>query len=62
MSQQRKIRRNTGLSKKQEERLNAKKKRDEESLATKISRISIIIVLIAMVVALAYTVVILSGN
>ena len=61
MSQQRKIKRKSKLSKKQEERLVQKKAKDEESLSTKISRISIIVVFAAMVISLAYTVVALSG-
>ena len=61
MSQQRKIKRKSKLSKKQEERLEQKKLKDEESLSTKISRISIIVVFAAMVISLAYTVVALSG-
>ena len=61
MAQQRRIRRHSGLSKKQQQRLDEKKKKHDESFATKISRIAILIVLIAMIVALAYTVVLLSG-
>lgn len=61
MSQTRKIRRKSGLSKKEEERLNQRKQKDSESVATKISRIAIIVVFAAMVVSLAYTVVALSG-
>lgn len=61
MSQQRKIRRKSGLSKREEQRLNERKKKNEESLATKISRIAIIVVFATMVISLAYTVVLLSG-
>lgn len=61
MSQQRKIRRKSGLSQREEQRLEEKKKKREESLATKISRISIMVVFAAMVISLAYTVVLLSG-
>jgi hypothetical protein len=61
MSQQRKLRRKTGLSQREEKRLEAKKKEREESLATKISRIAIIVVFATMVISLAYTVVLLSG-
>lgn len=61
MSQQRKIRRKSGLSQREEKRLAERKQKDNESLATKISRISIMVVLLAMVVSLAYTVVLLSG-
>lgn len=62
MSQQRKMRRRSGLSKREEERLNERKKKNEESMATKISRIAIIFVLAMMVISLAYTVILLSGN
>lgn len=61
MSQQRKIRRKSGLSQREEQRLNERKKKNEESLATKISRIAIIVVFATMVISLAYTVVLLSG-
>ena len=61
MSQQRKIRRKSGLSQREEQRLAAQKQKDSESLATKISRISIMVVFLAMVVSLAYTVVIFSS-
>ena len=61
MSQQRKLRRKNGLSQREEKRLEAKKKEREESLATKISRIAIIVVFATMVISLAYTVVLLSG-
>lgn len=61
MSQKRKIRRQNKLSKKQEERLAVKKAKDQESLATKISRITIIVLFATMVISLAYTVVALSG-
>ena len=61
MSQQRKIRRKSGLSKREQERLDNRKKKDEESLGTKISRIAIMIVFAATVISLAYTVVLLSG-
>jgi len=61
MSQTRKLRRKSGLSKKEQERLEERKKRDNESLATKISRIAILVVFAAMVISLAYTVVALSG-
>jgi uncharacterized ion transporter superfamily protein YfcC len=60
MSQQRKIRRNSGLSKREEQRLNERKKKNNESIATKISRIAIIIVFAAMVISLVYTIVLLS--
>ena len=61
MSQQRKVRRNSGLSKREEQRLEEKKKKRDESMATKISRIAIIVVFATMVISLAYTVVLLSG-
>ena len=61
MSQTRKMRRKSGLSKREQERLENRKKRDEESVMTKVSRIFILIVFAAMVVSLAYTVVALSG-
>ena len=60
MSQQRKIRRNSGLSQREQQRLAERKKKDSETLATKISRIAIMVVFLAMVVSLAYTVVLLS--
>ena len=61
MSQTRKVRRKSSLSRKEEQRLNERKKKNEESMSTKISRIAILFVLAAMVVSLAYTVVLLSG-
>lgn len=61
MSQQRKIRRNSGLSKREEQRLEEQRKKRNESMATKISRIAIIVVFATMVISLAYTVVLLSG-
>ena len=61
MSQTRKVRRTSGLSKKEQVRLEERKKVNNESLSTKISRIAILIVFAAMVVSLAYTVVALSG-
>lgn len=61
MSQQRKIRRNSGLSKREEQRLEEQRKKRDESMATKISRIAIIVVFATMVISLAYTVVLLSG-
>ena len=61
MSQQRKIRRKSGLSQREEKRLEENKKKRDESIGTKISRISIMIVFAAMVISLAYTVVLLSG-
>ena len=51
MSQTRKLRRKSGLSKKEQERLEERKKRDNESLATKISRIAILVVFAAMVIS-----------
>ena len=60
MSQQRKIRRNSGLSQREEQRLAERKKKDNETLATKISRIAIMVVFATMVISLAYTVVLLS--
>lgn len=62
MPSQRKIKRNTKLSKKEEERLVEKKKKDRESFATRLSRLAIIVVLAAMVIALVYTIVLYAGN
>ena len=61
MSQTRKMRRKSGISKKEQERLDKRKKENEESLVNKISRIVIMIVFATMVISLAYTVVALSG-
>ena len=61
MSQTRKMRRKSGISKKEQERLDKRKKESEESLVNKISRIVIMIVFATMVISLAYTVVALSG-
>ena len=61
MSQQRKIKRKSGLSQREEKRLEERKKKNDESMATKISRIAILVVFAAMVISLAYTVVLLSG-
>ena len=61
MSQTRKMRRKSGLSKREQERLDERKKQNEESVVTKISRIFILIVFATMVISLAYTVVALSG-
>ena len=61
MSQTRKMRRRSGLSKREQERLDKRKKENEESMVTKISRIFILVVFAAMVISLAYTVVALSG-
>ena len=60
MSQQRKIKRKSGLSQREEQRLAERKKKDSETLATKISRIAIMVVFATMVISLAYTVVLLS--
>ena len=61
MSQSRKMRRKSGISKKEQERLDKRKKESEEGLMTKISRIVIMIVFAATVISLAYTAVALSG-
>ena len=61
MSQQRKIKRKSGLSQREEKRLEEQRKKHDESMATKISRIAIIVVFATMVISLAYTVVLLSG-
>ena len=61
MSQQRKIKRKSGLSQREEKRLEEQRKKRDESMATKISRIAIIVVFATMVISLAYTVVLLSG-
>ena len=62
MSQTRKMRRKSGLSKKEQERLNEKKKKNDESFATKISRIAVLIVLAGTVISLAYAVVTLASG
>ena len=61
MSQQRKVRRNSGVSQREKQRIEERRKKSDESLATKISRIAILVVFAAMVVSLAYTVVIMSA-
>ena len=61
MSQQRKIRRNSGVSQREKQRIEKRKKKSDESVATKVSRIAILVVFAAMVVSLAYTVVIMSA-
>lgn len=55
MSQQRKVRRKSELGLKDEN------KKSKEPLMTRISRIAIILVFVATVVSLAYTVIIYSG-
>lgn len=59
MSQQRKVRRKSELSQKEEQGL--AKRKENEPLSTKISRIAIIVVFATMVISLAYTVVLLSN-
>lgn len=61
MSQQRKIRRNSGVSQREKQRIEDRRKKSDESVATKVSRIAILVVFAAMVVSLAYTVVIMSA-
>ena len=61
MSQQRRIRRNSGVSQREKQRIEERRKKSDDSLATKISRIAIIVVFAAMVVSLAYTVVAMSA-
>ena len=62
MSQQRKVRRKSELSKVEESSLKNNKNKNSESWATRISKIAIIIVFAAMVISLAYTVVLLSSS
>lgn len=61
MSQQRKLRRNSNISQREKQRIEERRKKSDETMATKISRIVILVVFITMVVSLAYTVVALSG-
>ena len=61
MSQQRKIRRKSNVSQREKQRIEERRKKSDETLATKISRIVILVVFAAMVISLAYTVVALSG-
>ncbi|MBR3891087.1 MAG: hypothetical protein IKJ30_03355 [Bacilli bacterium] len=60
MAQSRKIKRKSGLSQREQERLDEKKKSEKESLATRISRIAVMVVFFVMVVSLLYTVILLS--
>jgi uncharacterized ion transporter superfamily protein YfcC len=61
MSQQRKIRRNASVSQREKQRIEERRKKSDENLSTKISRIAIMVVFAAMVISLAYTVVALSA-
>lgn len=61
MSQQRKLRRNSNISQREKQRIEERRKKSDETMATKVSRIVILVVFITMVVSLAYTVVALSG-
>ena len=60
MAQSRKIKRKSGLSQREQDRLDGKKKSEKESLATRISRIAVMVVFFVMVVSLLYTVILLS--
>ncbi len=60
MAQSRKIKRKSGLSQREQDRLDEKKKSEKESLATRISRIAVMVVFFVMVVSLLYTVILLS--
>ena len=61
MSQQRKLRRKSNVSQREQQRIEERRKKSDETLGTKISRIAILVVFGAMVISLAYTVVALSG-
>jgi uncharacterized ion transporter superfamily protein YfcC len=61
MSQQRKLRRKSNVSQREKQRIEDRRKKSDETLGTKISRIAILVVFGAMVISLAYTVVALSG-
>ncbi len=61
MSQQRRIKRNSGVSQREKQRIEERRKKSDETLATKISRIAIMVVFAAMVISLAYTVVAMSA-
>ena len=61
MSQQRKVRRNTGVSQREKQRIEERRKKSNESIGAKISRIAILLVFAAMVISLAYTVVAMSA-
>mgnify|MGYP003306697215 CR=1 FL=1 len=61
MSQQRKMRRKSALSQREEKRLADRKAKDRESFSTKISRVAIMIVFAAVIISLAYSIVLLSG-
>ena len=60
MSQTRKMRRKSGLSKREQERLEVKKKENDERFITKLSRIVILLVFAATVISIAYTAISLS--
>lgn len=60
MSQTRKMKRKSGLSKREEQRLEERKKKNNDTIATKISKIAIMVVFATMIISLAYTVVLLS--
>ena len=60
MAQSRKIKRKSGLSQREQDRLDEKKKSEKERLATRISRIAVMVVFFVMVVSLLYTVILLS--
>lgn len=61
MSQQRKMRRKSALSQREEKRLEERKAKNRESLSTKISRVAIMVVFAATIISLAYSIVLLSG-
>lgn len=60
MAQSRKSKRTSGLSQREQERLDEKKKVEKESWTTTVSKIAIMIVFFVMVVSLLYTVILLS--
>ena len=60
MSQTRKIKRKSGLSQREQERLAVKKKERNESFATRLSKVAIMLVFFVMVVSLLYTIILLS--
>jgi uncharacterized ion transporter superfamily protein YfcC len=61
MSQQRKLRRKSALSQREEKRLADRKAKDRESWSTRFSRVAIMVVFAATIISLVYSIVLLSG-
>ena len=59
MSQQRKVRRKSELS--QRDDLSSSKRKDKEPTITRISKIAIMLALVATIVSLAYTIILLAN-